>query len=465
MGLKNLDRRGKLELALHSLAIIMTIYMIVVKNNYQAAAIIIIALGFLTRNINIFFSIFMLLYLTSSGQFLGETDRLALLYNLISIVIILKGLYRLDYKKILKTLRQVDLKDFPKTIKELYLKEPYFFISLLIVFWGSMSSVFSTQVILSFKKTSSIFMVFLVSYFAPKYLLSGDEKKNHLAYLMFPVSLVLTVVSTLNMLVFLKLIEPAGLIGFWTKSETIYRNSNVYGARLMIALMLMTLFIFFSRDLKEESSSETDFSLGLNIYFLYSFILLIFNLLLSGSRTSLFSVAVALIPLAIKFWKITLSSLAIISYPVYRNKEKYIIFRKLGKGSSGRTDFWDYTLKEIVPKRPILGYGSGSFTDHVGASFEVNHMHSSYLDVLVSNGIVGLGLWILVLVHVIKDVIKLEENRMLFILMFLSLLIFSSFEIGVFYGLEIKTSFFWLLVFLLEGNQGLPINYFRKGQI
>lgn len=84
-----------------------------------------------------------------------------------------------------------------------------------------------------------------------------------------------------------------------------------------------------------------------------------------------------------------------------------------GATFSERTDIWNFMLDEIA-KRPMLGAGYGSFwqidpaiqpslkTDGWIADAKINEGHDGYLDVLVSNGVVGLALAMVVVFHTFR---------------------------------------------------------------
>lgn len=326
------------------------------------------------------------------------------------------------------------------------LNDKYLIFALLIFIWGTLSSIFSVQFMLSMKKTISVFLVFLSFYLIPRHYFSEEEKNKFLSFLLYPLNTLISLISLINILYYLELIKITNYVPFWTIKETIFENSNTFGVRIMIALMVMNIYFTIDNDIKKRLQNCK----SLKLYVLLNYLLLIINLVLSGSRTSFLGIAFALIPIVYKYRIKMLMAIIPLGYFLIRKKDELYLISKLSGGTSGRSAFWIYALKEVIPKYLFLGVGSGAYQDYIGYKFGHRHMHSSYLEEVMSNGLVSFILWITLLIIIFKSALNLKINKGIFIFTILGFIVYSFFEIGLFGEFGMNMAIVWTIVTKIE---------------
>ncbi len=338
------------------------------------------------------------------------------------------------------------------------LNDKYLVFALLIFIWGTLSSLFSIQVVLSMKKTISVFLVFIAFYLIPRYYFFEEEKNSFLSFIFYPLNILISLLSLINTLFYLGLIKVDNYIPLWTIKETIFENSNTLGVRIMIVLMVMNIYLTIDNNVKKRLENCKP----LKFYILLNYFLLILNLIFSGSRTSFLGIGVAFIPIIYKYRMKMIIAILPLGYFLIRKKDELYIIRKLSKGTSGRSVFWIYALKEVIPKYLFLGVGSGAYQEYIGYKFGHRNMHNSYLEEALSNGIVGLVIWIILLIMIFRDISKLRFNKGIFIFTILGYIAYSFFEIGLFGELNLNMSIFWAIMVLIQEKLCSSKHYKRK---
>ncbi len=326
--------------------------------------------------------------------------------------------------------------------------DKYLFMMMLIFSWETLSSLFSIQTVLSIKKTILVFLVFLVFYLIPKYSFKDNEKNNFMIFLLYPLNILITFISSINLLDFLKILKINDYIPFWTTNATIYENPNTFGVRIMLILMTMNVYLVIDERFRDKLKKN----IILKSYTLFSYSILIINLILSSSRASLLGVVIAFMPIMYKYRKKVLLVLIPISYFIWGKRENLFLLKKISKGTSGRSEMWKYAIKEVISEHPIAGVGSGAFQDYVGHIFQLRQMHNSYLEEIMANGLVGLMLWTIVLIFAFKKTFMLGNEKYIFIFTILGFMAYSFFEIGLFGELGLNMSMFWVFVMLAENK-------------
>lgn len=323
---------------------------------------------------------------------------------------------------------------------------------VVIFILGLMSSFFSIKPISSIKNTISTLAVFITFYIYPKYFLDEEEKGKIFNYIFFPVYSLLLILSTINLGIYFGYLQAKENF-LWITREAIYTNSNFFGLMLLSIITLMNLYIFVRRnpirENVEKQQSITFKTICLYILFLISYIIFFFNLVLSGSRTSLGAALLLTAPVLFKGWKISLAGVLPLTFLIHRNKDRLLLLQKIGKGTSGRTELWMHVMKNVIPKHPILGVGSGAFREYM-VDFSNKSVHNAYLHILMTNGIPTFILWLVILYSMVKKIFSLKLNRSIYIFTLLSYLIYAVFEIGLFGGLTIRMSIFWLMFMLID---------------
>jgi O-antigen ligase len=165
----------------------------------------------------------------------------------------------------------------------------------------------------------------------------------------------------------------------------------------------------------------------------------------SGQLVFLFSVILFMIFLFKNKWKpllLSLVSVFVFSAIVYNTSD--IVkkrFNSLKEVVKNEKSVRHILLKEtiiLIKKNPVLGYGTGSFTDEFGSVNEdtkkvVNYQHKSphnnYLYVWFELGILGLIVFLLIFYFQIKQLIKKEDGifLILFPIMFLIIMFTDSY--------------------------------------
>lgn len=176
-------------------------------------------------------------------------------------------------------------------------------------------------------------------------------------------------------------------------------NPNFLGGYLVV---LLPLFLF--SDNKKVFLSKD---------FLLRFITIAMiagTIILSGSRSAVLGLVAVIIFYLIKFVKIktetTLLNLLLIfliSLGLFSSAKNHFI-REHGSFADNRERIWNDGLTAFV-KRPLLGYGQENFeiTIPEERTIATDNAHNIFLEVLVSSGIIGLGIFLLIIFAAIKQ--------------------------------------------------------------
>ncbi len=402
-----------------------------IKNYFISITILVLYIHLIFRNINMLYSILGVLLLIAGSH---PTDNIGFRWGRIYFVPILLII-------IIVLMDRVDI----RTLKRLF-KDKYFILSTVIFAWGILSSILSIESILSLKMTISVFLVFLVFYAIPGCFFTNSEVKKNMTYLIIPLNIILTLISLLNILSFFNVINLKKYFEFWANNSTIFLNPNTFGVRIMLILMLMNISLTMDNNFIDKINKNR----FLKIELFFSYIILIINLILSSGRSSILGTAIAFIPMIIKYRKKFVFGVIPIAYFLWQKRNSLYLFTKVFKGTSGRDKIWEYAIKEIIPKNLIIGIGRGSFHDYFGEVFSVKHIHNSYLNVLMSDGIIGLILWLIVLFFIFRSVFMLRKDISIFLFTILGFMAYSFFEIGLFDELGLKMAVFWCIVLFLD---------------
>lgn len=254
-------------------------------------------------------------------------------------------------------------------------------------------------------------------------------------------------------------VPELGRYAYWENDifYTSYRMSGLAGnanhfARL-VAIYLIILF--FYRELLKTSFS-TKF---INIQIL----LAVVCLLLTASRTTM----IALIFCIMLFYylrlnKVNKARLFIVFmvlttfiyflFPVFSS-----YFSRDGGADltsfTGRTFIWDVTI-ELIQRRPLFGYGVGSSVtilplNILDIGFKASHAHNMYLQVLLSVGIIGFGVFFLLIFLGFFKLLKHNNYGMISILV---LILFVGFLESAAIALTANMFTIFLFVSLIESN-------------
>lgn len=197
------------------------------------------------------------------------------------------------------------------------------------------------------------------------------------------------------------------------------------------------------------------------------FILVLFLVLASGSRSSLLALVVAL-SIYIISWRVVRAvlfkysfllficafSIGVIYATLFFDLGQYNqdVVDVTGKNlQSGRHLIWPAVMEQLM-KTPWFGLGSGaSLSDIVDRSLS---SHNAFLQTLMQNGFVGLVLMVLVIFSVYFSIFKISSQRYfkLALASFSVLLIIQSFEVTIFQNNLALSYPVWVVVGLLLGS-------------
>lgn len=131
---------------------------------------------------------------------------------------------------------------------------------------------------------------------------------------------------------------------------------------------------------------------------------------------------------------------------VFRVQEIYADFitDKLGKDVTltGRTLLWDYGFISFL-NNPIWGIGYNNITKLPSEMLHVAHMHNLFMNILYYGGLIGLTLFIIINILVVRNLYKYREMHSATILV---LTLFSSYIMSL--GDTFDNAPFWILIIL-----------------
>ncbi len=140
----------------------------------------------------------------------------------------------------------------------------------------------------------------------------------------------------------------------------------------------------------------------------------------------------------------------------------YMLPAMLGKDPtlSMRTEIWDYVWTEIE-KKIFLGYGYGTYWimgssmianfAAVFSGYRVNQAHNGYLEIMLQLGLIGITLFAIIVILLIRRIFKLKSNLSLLVVISLlildyteaTLLTITGISTLVFISLYIEISIFY----------------------
>jgi O-antigen ligase len=184
--------------------------------------------------------------------------------------------------------------------------------------------------------------------------------------------------------------------------------------RLENGFYLGVIFENFMPRLRGFTESPNTYILYANIFLIYflnknKYVISIFTLvtiLLSFSTTGIIiSIFIILFNIRLKkrfIITVVLSLLAgIVIYNIYIKENTQImkmIEWRLERNKTGTNRFllWKYTI-ELIKNKPLLGYGINQSRDLISQYFKLNSVHNSFLEILLTGGLIGFLIYILLL--------------------------------------------------------------------
>ena len=116
------------------------------------------------------------------------------------------------------------------------------------------------------------------------------------------------------------------------------------------------------------------------------------------------------------------------NYSWYKDLNMYSVSSFQKQVASERPDLWNYSLSQLKWWQVIIGAGTGKLPTYIG--YEGSSFHSVYIQLLMQNGILGLGCLISIF-KAIWDIIAKNENDItsrLLIACFIGIMIYNTFE-------------------------------------
>lgn len=217
------------------------------------------------------------------------------------------------------------------------------------------------------------------------------------------------------------------------------------------ALLILPLFVAFNAFLNYK-----------NKWKIMLFAILLFIIMRTGSRGAILGIGFTFVYYIFKNFKLKkkLNYFLLIFIMLFLISllPKFIFDRITGEGDiistlefgGGRSDIWSIVFNNIIPKIPILGYGSGNSSTIIGQFFDMNiGSHNTYLLLVLEYGLIGLPIFLLFLWTIFKR-IKLEKDYSK-IFMFIAIIIIVFFLDAYF------KKYLWnILMFVVIRNKITP---------
>jgi len=283
--------------------------------------------------------------------------------------------------------------------QEFHLADPIIFCCLLLIFISFLSSFWSIDVEFTFQMNVTTFSLTTLFIFA--YIRNYNYKD-----LLFLKWMIL--IGGLSAILYLLLISTTSSFGILEARTTLEETDpNEFAA-----LLILPMFVAFGEFFKSK-----------NILFLGIFLLILFIVLLTGSRGAMIASIITLIVFSLYNFKIKtvisiVSILIIFYFFAYQFLPEYITHRLWGEGAiSGdfrtrdtRVDIWSTLFKYALPDLSVIGNGSGSGGLVLSKYFyTIIGVHNTYFSLILDYGILGLPIFIYLLIKIFK-LIKKENN-------------------------------------------------------
>jgi O-antigen ligase len=272
------------------------------------------------------------------------------------------------------------------------------------------------EVMTNFKSSFDAFLIYVLI----ENLNLNEKEANYSFYALILCFFVLNAMTVFDSLGIVS-VEGIDFDNKYGRSQGSFGESNVYASYVSFFIPIVIAQFFISKNI------FWSIFLGINILFGA------YSIVLTGSRTAFLSLLIAMIVFFVISRKVLLRNkniqmacffiLLIIAFVgIYKTipettvsgLETNIVSRykesSLDEYSSGRIGLWKKGL-EIYFQNPLLGI-SKDFTTIVGSN-----THNTYLEVLISKGLIGLVLFVFVLIYLFKKTLylmKTNKNTMIY---------------------------------------------------
>lgn len=233
----------------------------------------------------------------------------------------------------------------------------------------------------------------------------------------------------------------------------VFVNQNPFAIILLIHIILSTIYYSQANTYK--------------YLILFSMVLSAFFLVLTMSRSVIFSLIIITILYQIRILKtkkgvfILIVSIALVVFATYYLYEyiELIRVRTEQAGTSGRTEIWADAFEKFRGNY-LLGLGNYTFSSYGGVQLSA---HNFYIQKLVSDGLISFIFLFLFLIHALFNVIKVYFsnrislfegcNKLLFAVSFVAIILHQFFEASLTSGFQPLTILlFFLIVVVLDSS-------------
>jgi len=193
------------------------------------------------------------------------------------------------------------------------------------------------------------------------------------------------------------------------------------------------------------------------LFFIFSFVILVYFTLLTGSRGGLLSTMVLVLAYCFtkgytkKFGRILLFigivaivAVIIVRYlpeAIFNRLFSYESYENAAQNSTQRGVIWKHVIVDVIPNMKLWGYGSGCAPLVLGEIYGyVKGVHNTYLCMIIEYGILGIPCFMLLLIRLIKK-IKKKEKTIEFALLF-------GIMCSIFFLDAYAKKFFWNVMYI-----------------
>ena len=337
-------------------------------------------------------------------------------------------------------------------IKEKFLTI-FIFISLASAIWSDYSSI-------SIKRSFMFFVVYLVILNA--FVFAGFKKILKTLKIVFSIYLMVTFLTCFTI--------PAAIdpkFGTWRGIELQKNGLGQVG----------TFFLLFSLLFHDKKANRN--SKIFNYLFSLLSVILIF---MSGSSTAATAFLLVLFSFGIlkfenlfrplKFGRFisasafTFAIASLIIVIIFGDQLLKLFPELFGKDLTftGRTAIWEYVWSEIQ-KRPILGYGFGTYWI-MGSSrldvFKINQSHNSYLEIMLQLGFIGITILLFIVISFLYRAIKINDNKSLIACIAILTISFSE---GILLQGRNEATFTFLFFYVLVSVSFFNANSYTQNEV
>lgn len=363
------------------------------------------------------------------------------------------------------------------TIKNLFnilTKDSILILMIILCFIMFVSTTYALEKSISISE-SIRFSIYILIYFSIKYLLNDKASITILLKSYIFISIVLSLIGIFQFCTGIRF-QPLFTINYGfgpiTRETSTFENPNAFAAFLLLAFFPL-LIMFIKINKKTHKAMCGIFC-----------ILIFINIVLTGSRNTQVSLLLGLIILVILYsWKFIYCIVAFSIISLFIPEIRYRISAVFDMSQNkSRFMIWGVALK-MIKDHPLLGVGNGNYVSYYDLYVQrypqfkyYNYTkfapHNSYLKVCSELGIASLCIFIILLarIHilVITHVKTLHDNYYKYFYrgFIISMIVFLFMNIfDCLFFLPKVTTYYWILIALLESLVSLESHTIKKNQV